>query len=77
MWLVVGVGVAGVAAWVISRFGLLSLTIAFFVVQVLNTTPITVDFSVWYAEATFCTSMIVLAITVFGYWAARRQPIAE
>jgi len=75
MWLVVGAGVAGVAVWVISRFGLLSLTIAFFVVQVVNTTPITVDFSVWYAEATFCTSMIVIAITVFGYWAARRLPI--
>ncbi|MCH7994714.1 MAG: hypothetical protein IIB57_09755 [Planctomycetes bacterium] len=74
---VVGACVAGVAVWVISRFGLLSLTVAFFVMHVLNTTPITVDPSVWYAEATFCTSMIVLAIAVFGYWAARRQPIEE
>ncbi|MCH8148935.1 MAG: hypothetical protein IH987_13310 [Planctomycetes bacterium] len=77
MWVVAGAGVAGVAVWVITRFGLLSLTIAFFVMHVLNTTPITIDPSMWYAEATFCTSMIVIAITVFGYWAARRQPIAE
>ena len=59
------------------RFGLLSLTVAFFVVHVLNTTPITIDPSVWYAEATFCTSTIVIAITVFGYWAARHDPSPE
>ena len=75
MWLAVGIGVAGVAVWLVTRFGLLPLTIAMFVAFVLNTTPVTIDLSAWYAEATLCMLLIVTAIAVFGYTATRRDSI--
>ena len=68
--------VAGVAVWLVTRFGLLPLTIAMFVAFVLNTTPVTIDLSAWYAEATLCMLLIVTAIAVFGYTATRRDSIS-
>jgi hypothetical protein len=56
--------------------GLLSLVIAFFVNQVLNNAPMTLQLSMPYAPAALAAMVIVFGLAVFGYYASRGgQPL--
>ena len=56
--------------------GLLSLVIAFFVNQILNNAPMTLQPSMPYASAAFAAMLIVFGLAVFGYYASRKgQPL--
>jgi hypothetical protein len=60
------IGYFGLGAYVVLRFGLLSLTIALLSANLLANVPATLDFSAWYAANTL---LIVGAIIVLAAWA--------
>jgi membrane protein implicated in regulation of membrane protease activity len=68
--LVVAVFVAvqfGTAVVILLRFGVLPMVLAVFVSDVLERTPLTTDFSSWYAGSMFISLVIVLAITLWSF----------
>ena len=62
--------VYGIAAFAIVRFGLVTLAVAVFVTDGLGNVPLTADFSRWYASTTLLVPAIVLALTVWAFYAA-------
>jgi hypothetical protein len=57
-------------------FGLLPVVIAFFVNQVLNNSPLTLQLTMPYAPAGLWAVMMVAGLTAFGFYASRRgQPL--
>ncbi len=60
----------GIAAFSIVRFGLVTLAVAVFVTDSLGNVPVTADFSRWYATTTLLVPAIVLALTVWAFYAA-------
>ena len=62
--------VYGIAAFAIVRFGLVTLAVAVFVTDGLGNTPLTADFSRWYATTTLLVPAIVLALTIWAFYAA-------
>ncbi len=65
-WLVVGLGVVGVAVWVILRFGVLATVSALFVQSVLNRSLLTLDSSSWFFEDSIALFVVVLAVLWYG-----------
>jgi hypothetical protein len=61
-WAFHGLGGAVLCVWAMMRFGLLTLVVGLFVVMVLNTTPMTLDFGAWYADS----MLVVLGLVVLG-----------
>ncbi len=56
--------------------GLLSLAVAFFINQILNNSPLTLQPSMPYAPAAFGAMLIVFGLAVFGFYASRGgQPL--
>jgi hypothetical protein len=56
--------------------GLLSLAVTFFVNQILNNAPMTLQPSMPYASSAFAAMLIVFALAVFGFYASRGgQPL--
>jgi len=56
--------------------GLLSLVIAFFVNQMLNNAPMTLQATLPYSPAAFAVALAVLGLAVFGFYASRGgQPL--
>ncbi len=52
------------------RFGLVTLAVAVFVTDSLGNVPMTSDFSRWYATTTLMVPAIVLALTIWAFYAA-------
>ena len=72
--LVVAFVVSMVAA--LSYGGLLSLAVAFFVNQILNNAPMTLQPSMPYAPSAAAAMLIVFGLAVFGFYASRGgQPL--
>jgi serine/threonine-protein kinase len=57
----------GLVPWIVLRFGLLPMTVAFFVSYVLKGFPLTADFSAWYASTTLFALVTVLTLAVWSY----------
>jgi hypothetical protein len=57
----------GLGAFVVLRFGLLSLTVALLIANLLINVPVTLDFSAWYAPSMLVIvgAVIVLAVRAF------------
>ena len=56
--------------------GMLSLAVAFFVGQVLNNAPLTLDLSAPHASGALWAVFLVVGLTLFGYYASRKgQPL--
>jgi hypothetical protein len=72
-WLFMGVGVVGLAVWLMIRCGLVALSTALFVLSVLNAAPMTSDVGAWYSDITLYALMIVGGIVLYGF-AVARQP---
>lgn len=73
-WLVVGVVCVGSAIWATIRYGLLTIMTAILVVGLLSMFPITFDTRNWYSDLTLFAISMVLAVTLYGFFAARRAP---
>lgn len=56
---------AGVA--ILVRFGILPMVLAIFVSSILPESPLTTDFSAWYANSMFTALAIVLTITLWSF----------
>lgn len=69
-WLTLGIGITGVTAFVLVRFGLLTYVAALFCYLTLLATPATLDFTAWYAETGFFLLALIAALGIYGYWAA-------
>lgn len=66
VWLVV----FSIAAFAVSRFGLISLAVAIFTANVLLNVPFTLDFSNWYATASFAVLLSFVAVAAWGFYTA-------
>ncbi len=53
------------------RYGLITLTVALYVAFVLNTSAITFDLTVWYADQSLYVLAIVGALAAYGFITAR------
>ncbi len=76
-WLAIGIGGVAVGVWLMTRYGLLTLTVALYVTFVLNTSPITFDLQAWYADQSLYVLAIVTAFAVYGFITARSGSIAR
>ena len=54
-----------------TRYGLLTLTVALCVTFVLNTSPITFDLHAWYADQSVYAVAVVAALAACGFLTAR------
>ena len=66
-WLILGVGIAGITAWVIVRFGLLAYASALFCYFTLLSAPITASASAWFAETGLFALALVAGLGLFGW----------
>lgn len=64
VWLVV----FSIAAYAVTRFGLITLALAIFTANVLLNVPYTLDFSNWYATNTLAVVLSFVAIAVWGFY---------
>jgi len=60
--------VFSIAAYAVTRFGLITLTVAIFTANVLLNVPYTVDFSNWYAANAFAVVLSYVAIAAWGFY---------
>ena len=63
VWLVV----FSIAAYAVSRYGLITLAVAIFTANVVLNLPITFDFSNWYAPAAWAVLLSYVAIAAWGF----------
>ena len=59
------------------RYGLVTLNVALFVTLMLNTSPITFDLHVWYADQSLLVVVIVAALAAYGFTTARSGTLAR
>jgi len=73
LWLDLGFAVVltTIMCGTILRFGLVIVIAAFIPHLVLLQSPVTVDLSSVYAGPSLAAVLLVVALTVYGYWAAR------
>jgi serine/threonine-protein kinase len=64
VWLVV----FSIAAFAVSRFGLISLAVALFTANVLLNLPYTLDLSIWYASSVFIVLVSFVALAAWGFY---------
>jgi hypothetical protein len=62
------IGVFSVAAFAVSRFGLITLAVAIFTADVLLGLPYTLDFSLWYADSALFVLLSFVAIAAWGFY---------
>ena len=67
-WAPVWLVVFSVAAYAVTRFGLITLAVAIFTANVLLNIPYTLDFSNWYAPAAFAVLLSFVAIAGWGFY---------
>jgi serine/threonine-protein kinase len=75
-WVVFSLAGVALGVWVMIRYGLVTLTVALFVTLVLNTSPITFDLHVWYADQSLLV-VIVAALAAYGFITARSGTLAR
>jgi uncharacterized membrane protein len=64
VWLVV----FSIAAYAVSRFGLITLSVAIFTANVFLNVPCTLDFSNWYATNSLAVLLSFVAIAAWGFY---------
>ncbi|MEE8523938.1 MAG: serine/threonine-protein kinase, partial [Thermoanaerobaculia bacterium] len=69
-WLTLGLGITGVSAFVLIRFGLLTYATALFCYLILIAAPLSLDLTAWFSETGFFILAAVAGIGAFGYWSA-------
>ncbi len=69
-WATLGLGIAGVTAFILVRFGLLAYACALFCYYVLLSAPITLQFEAWFAETGLFVLVLIAAIGALSLRAA-------
>jgi serine/threonine-protein kinase len=64
VWIVV----FAIAAFAVSRFGIITLSVAIFIANQLLNVPFTTDFSAWYAPSTWAMLLSFVAIAAWGFY---------
>jgi predicted Ser/Thr protein kinase len=64
----VWVVVFSIAAFAVSRFGLITLAVALFSANVLLNLPFTLDPSIWYASSAFIVLLSFVALAIWGFY---------
>jgi hypothetical protein len=64
VWLVV----FSIAAFAVSRFGLITLAVALFIANVLLNLPYTLDLSIWYASSAFTVLLSFVALALWAFY---------
>jgi hypothetical protein len=67
-WAPVWLLVFSIAAYAVTRFGLITLTVAIFTANVVLNVPFTSDFSNWYATDAFALLLSFVAIAGWGFY---------
>ena len=62
--------VYGIAAVVVVRFGLIALAVGIFTANILLSTPMTTNFSLWYASSSLGALLIVLGLAIWSFHTA-------
>ncbi len=62
--------VYGIAGIVVVRFGLIALAAGIFTVDILASTPMTTNFSVWYATSPLAALLLVLGLAIWSFHTA-------
>ena len=76
-WLALGVCGAGLGVWIMVRFGLIALTVAFFVSLVLNHFPFTWSARAWSLDLSLASLAVVAAVALTGFWGTRATSRTE
>lgn len=72
-WIVLGVGGIGLGLWVLTRFGLLAVVTGLFLTQVLNRSPLTLDFGAWYADLSGLGLLTTVGLALLGFVSSQRR----
>ncbi len=75
-FLVVGLAV-GIAVWAMMRYGLITIIVMIFTVTIMNTFPLTFRSNLWYADLSLLAVAVVVALAMYGWWAASRPPVGR
>jgi hypothetical protein len=68
--------VTGLLTFAVNRFGLIPLAVAVFAHDTVESVPLTLNLSAWWATPTLMTLGLLLGLAAFGYYAARAgQPL--
>jgi serine/threonine-protein kinase len=70
-WLLLGAGGVGLLTWFMVRFGLLTVVTGMYVALVLARAPLTIHLGEWYGDLSVIALVVVSAIALFGFLAAR------
>jgi len=76
-WLALGVCGGGLSVWIIVRFGLIALTVAFFVSLVLNHFPLAWSGRAWSLDLSLASLAVVATVALAGFWGTRATSRAE
>jgi hypothetical protein len=58
---------AGLLAYALARFGLVTTTVLIFVLTTLGRFPLTANLSAWYASSALLVLLSVLALAIYGF----------
>jgi hypothetical protein len=78
-WALLGLGVIGLAVWILTRHGLVPVVTGAFVTTILVFYPITLDQDVWYRDIALFALLLTLGVGVYGLAATRGRcvPLCE
>jgi hypothetical protein len=62
-----GLAIWGFGVAILLRYGVLPMILAMFISELIDSSPLTTDFSVWYANSMFTALAIVLVITLWSF----------
>jgi hypothetical protein len=65
-WLTQSIG-WGLWFFLFFRYGWITAVVYIFIADLLNSFPLTVDFSAWYAHPTYLAMAVVLAVALYGF----------
>lgn len=76
-WLTLGLGISLLTLALLVRLGVLALITSHTVFYFLETSPLTVDKSAWFAELGTLAAALVFAVAAYGFWVARGRRVSD
>jgi serine/threonine-protein kinase len=70
-WVLLGGGCAGLFAWFMVRFGLLTAVTGLFTALLLVRAPLTIHMGAWYSDLSIIASALTCVLALYGFLAAR------
>ena len=57
--------------WILQRFGLVALTVLYFVDQLADQMPLTMPLTAWYTEGALLGMVVIVALAFYGFHVSR------